>query len=387
MPSKRTYTELYNPNGNFLFTLDQLNAAKTHDRCLPARCLNCGEIFYISRNDYNAVLKNTRSCKYCSRACLGIDNNTQTVTKPCLLCGKPVTKCPSEAERHPNFFCCRSHAATYNNAHRSMSKESRAKTALSLRSKHEWNAEFLSQDTLDIPYHKRKPKPLKCCVVCGQYECARPDVCKLRFLTRKSTNLVKLQFDMTSIGSIRVYEEWDKLRKRLYELYVCKQWSTIEIAENFSISDAKMIWNLLQALSIPIRSKSERCGVAILHRRWNPSTNPQVKNQYKHGYHTTWFNTQVYYRSSYELDVCRLLDKQKIVYDMESIRICYWDNTLNRQRVAIPDFYLPELNTIIEVKSTHTYDKQNMIDRSDQYKKLGYNFKLILDHVEYDFCP
>ena len=72
---------------------------------------------------------------------------------------------------------------------------------------------------------------------------------------------------------------------------------------------------------------------------------------------------------------------------MENFRIEYFDSNQNKFRVAIPDFYLPRTNTIIEIKSTRTYDKQNMIDKSNQYKKLGYKFKLILDHKEYDYCP
>lgn len=72
---------------------------------------------------------------------------------------------------------------------------------------------------------------------------------------------------------------------------------------------------------------------------------------------------------------------------MEALRIRYYDTTKQKDRVAIPDFYLPQSNTIVEVKSNHTYDKQNMIDRSEQYQKLGYNFKLILDHQEYNYCP
>jgi len=53
---------------------------------------------------------------------------------------------------------------------------------------------------------------------------------------------------------------------------------------------------------------------------------------------------------------------------------------MNKQRVAIPDFYLPETNTIVEVKSKWTFDKQNMIDRRNAYLKLGYNFKLLYEH-------
>lgn len=38
---------------------------------------------------------------------------------------------------------------------------------------------------------------------------------------------------------------------------------------------------------------------------------------------------------------------------------------------------------IVEIKSNYIFDKQNMIDKSKVYKKLGYNFKLILDKQEY----
>jgi hypothetical protein len=37
------------------------------------------------------------------------------------------------------------------------------------------------------------------------------------------------------------------------------------------------------------------------------------------------------------------------------------------------------INTIIEIKSTYTFDKINMIDKVKSYIKNGYNFKLILD--------
>ena len=53
-------------------------------------------------------------------------------------------------------------------------------------------------------------------------------------------------------------------------------------------------------------------------------------------------------------------------------------------RIAIPDFYLPETNTIIEIKSSWTLDKQNMIDKRNSYINLNYNFKLILEHQEID---
>lgn len=72
---------------------------------------------------------------------------------------------------------------------------------------------------------------------------------------------------------------------------------------------------------------------------------------------------------------------------METLRIRYFNTRKNREAVAIPDFYLKESNTIVEIKSEYTYIQQDMIDRVIAYKQLGYNFKLILEHVEYTDCP
>ena len=40
-------------------------------------------------------------------------------------------------------------------------------------------------------------------------------------------------------------------------------------------------------------------------------------------------------------------------------------------------------NMIVEIKSTFTYDEQNMKDKVKAYNEQGYNFKLILEHQEY----
>lgn len=260
--SKTIYTEIVNPNGNFLFTVEQLNNAKTNDKCLPCRCLHCGEIFYISRKNYLGVAnKNVKgSFQFCSYECSHLHRleYSTSVTKPCLLCGKPVTKTYKESLKYPNFFCCSSHAATYNNKHRSpRSEESKIKTSLSVLAYIEANGNVK---------------------------------------TRRS-------------------------------------------------------------------------------------------HKFKSGQHTTWNGHTVRYHSSYELDYCHILDEQRINYDCEALNIPYWDTQLNKQRIAIPDFFLIEEKTLVEVKSTYTYDYQNMVDKSSQYKKLGYNFKLVLNHQEYDYCP
>jgi hypothetical protein len=80
------------------------------------------------------------------------------------------------------------------------------------------------------------------------------------------------------------------------------------------------------------------------------------------------------------------LDEKEIVYHTEHFHIPYFDTQLNIYRTAIPDFYIPSTNTIVEVKSEYTYDRQNMIDKVKSYRELGYNFKLLYEHIMYDDC-
>ena len=106
--------------------------------------------------------------------------------------------------------------------------------------------------------------------------------------------------------------------------------------------------------------------------------------KFNEGRHETWDNRMVYLRSSYELEYAQHLDQLKIQYDVEKIRIPYFDSKLNKYRYSVPDFYLPKSNTIVEVKSEFTYDKENMVNKIQKYIELGYNMILVLDHEEYD---
>ena len=89
-------------------------------------------------------------------------------------------------------------------------------------------------------------------------------------------------------------------------------------------------------------------------------------------------------RSSYEKDYADYLDSNKISYDVETLKIDYYDTQEKIERIAIPDFYLMDSNTIVEIKSSWTLDIINMIDKVKAYKENGYNFILILDHKETD---
>jgi DNA-dependent RNA polymerase auxiliary subunit epsilon len=111
---------------------------------------------------------------------------------------------------------------------------------------------------------------------------------------------------------------------------------------------------------------------------------PPVNTKYKSGWHITWNNKKVFLRSSYELEYATFLDENKIDYDVEKLRIQYVDSRDGSKRTAIPDFYLVDSNTIVEVKSCYTLNLQNMKDKFLEYERLGYKVKLLLDKKEVD---
>lgn len=218
-------------------------------------------------------------------------------------------------------------------------------------------------------------KNKKICKICGQeIPCKRPDIC------RKYKIFPNLQkyfgFDTSKIGTIEIYEEFDRVKNMLIEDYWDNELSMVDIKEKYGYT--RTLSNLFESLDIKTRDRKDSTYLA-----WKNNKKETIcYNQYKCGWHKTWNGKDVFYRSSYELEYAQQLDEQQIDYDMENLRILYWDSQLLRQRVAIPDFYLPEINTIVEIKSKYTYDKQNMDDKIKAYKEHGYKYKLILERNE-----
>lgn len=207
---------------------------------------------------------------------------------------------------------------------------------------------------------------------------------------KNNTNNIKrlelMGFDTSSLGSLKVIDSYNSFREYILNLYMENEMSQNDLTKMFKFPCTLTLSLLFKWLQIPVLNKHDQ-GIRSITKIQKNKPFESNNYHYKHGFHITWFGTIVFYRSSYELDYCNQLDNQKIKYNMESMRIKYWDSVQQKERVAIPDFYLPESNTIIEIKSLFTYNKQNMIDRSIQYQNLGYKFKLILEHQEYDFCP
>lgn len=222
----------------------------------------------------------------------------------------------------------------------------------------------------------------KKCKICGksfsstskQIFCS--DICKC--INNQKKTLVYFGFNLLTIGTDSVFTEYDKVKNTLYRLYWDENKSYSDIAAIFDYKhNPGNLSKIFKQLNIKSRTFQESNINAYLNGKMTP-----VSNRYKHTYHVTWNNKKVFLRSSYEFDYAQELDRQHIDYDVECLRIKYFNTRLNSYHCAIPDFYIPALNMIVEIKSDWTLDIQEMRDKMKAYKDLGYNFKLICNHNE-----
>ena len=169
----------------------------------------------------------------------------------------------------------------------------------------------------------------------------------------------------------------------LYDLYWNKKMSGKDIGNYFHYDKKhSIIQGPFRYLNIPMRSKKEEY-IKNAYESGKFIQKPEFKD-FKAQNHISWNNKKFYLRSSYEKDFAEELDKQKIDYQVEGLRIKYFDSIKNEYRTAIPDFYIKEQNLIIEIKSPWTLNFQNMVDKENEYRKQGYNFRIIFEHEEYN---
>ena len=231
-----------------------------------------------------------------------------------------------------------------------------------------------------------KPTRNGICKICGRTK-NKNGKCDNKFCQRHNPqrfiSLIKyFNFDKSKYGTIEVENEFNRVRNILYNLYWVENKSSSDIAKlyNYKSSCTNITQKFFKKyLDIPVKCLSYSVRENYIEGR-NKINN--FNNQYKQQWHTTWDGYEVFLRSSYELDYAKELDSKKIHYEVESLKIKYFDTLTSTYRCAIPDFYIPSLNLIVEIKSTYTLNVQNMKDKMAEYNKLGYTAKLICDHKE-----
>ena len=191
-------------------------------------------------------------------------------------------------------------------------------------------------------------------------------------LKKQSRNLTKLGYDFSGDS----LSEYLKIQNVLMTKYHIEQGSMLTIMKEFGIPSSRTMDTLFREFEITSRTLPEAYMVAIDQNRFDPAKNlPSFVNIW----HTTWDAKKVLLRSSLEKQFAQDLDTKQIRYEVESMRIKYFDQEQSLYRIAIPDFYLPDDNRIVEVKSTYWLDVKNMQAKARGYTDLGFNFSLYLD--------
>ena len=223
------------------------------------------------------------------------------------------------------------------------------------------------------------------CKICGRPYYSKIEKCPNNFCNKTKNifdTLIKyFDFDETKLGTDEVEIEYNRIKNNLYNLYWNENKSFSDIAEIYNYNqNPGNLTKIFRELNINRRNFKECTSLSWINGKHLTNKPPQ----YMCGWHTTWNNKEVYLHSSYEFDYAKKLDEQKINYEVECFRIKYFDTQTNMFRCSIPDFYISETNTIVEIKSSWTLNIQNLKDRIKAYNELGYNFKLIYEHEEVD---
>lgn len=219
------------------------------------------------------------------------------------------------------------------------------------------------------------------CKHCGEEICKRPDVCN-RFRLKNNVYDVYFGFDNHKKGTNEFYNEFDRIVNSLKEDYFNNELSLTELANKYNMN-YQTVHMVFKSLNIIARTNIEAGYLAVKNGKVNYDN--AVSFPYKSGYHITWKGKEVHYRSNYEKEYYYLLDKNKIEYQVENLKISYYDTQKKKIRVAIPDIYIKDNNEIIEIKSKWTLDEINMNDKIKAYKKLGYNVKLMIGEGNKNF--
>lgn len=299
------------------------------------------------------------------------------VKRICPKCGKEFEIDLNKTNRK---YCSRSCA----NGHKH-SEETKLKISKGVNKHNKLIGKFEDPNKLKENLHKLNNRQLKIvkkqyCLICGSEKgkCPRPDVCK-RY--RLFNSLVKFGFNLETKSTLEIIDEFDKVKQLVSNIYNEHPTNDDLIKYNY-YSGLSNFHKVIKSLGLQTKTCSEAQRESILLGKAQIPID--INSLYKQCWYTTWENKQVFLRSSYELEYAKFLDENKIKYNVEKLRIKYFDSSKNIERIAIPDFYLIESNTIVEIKSSWTLNIQNMKDKFNKYFELGYKTKLILNHKEVD---
>jgi len=301
------------------------------------KCENCGK-------EHNGSYGSGRFCsKECARAFSTKNSQGQLKEAKCIDCGKIIYI----GKRASNNKC---------------------------------RCEECNKKHFDILHHKKikkvKEKQIKYCKICGAEigKCKHPEICKKY---RIFNSLIIFGLDKSKLGTENIFNEFNKIKNIIKYEYQVNRITDNELKEKYNYtSGLSNFHKIIHSLNI----NSISCKDAVKLSYENGRKNSPGYGYFHDELHISWEGNEYHLRSSYELDYANELDNKHIHYNYENLRIKYFDTQLKEFRIYIPDFYLIDTNTIVEIKSEFTIDYQNIKDKKKACIEQGYNFILYLEH-------
>ena len=193
---------------------------------------------------------------------------------------------------------------------------------------------------------------------------------------QRSNNLIKLGFNFENDNW---EEEFFSIRNTLYNLYYENKLSSLEISKNFDFSNNRVFFDMYKLFGFfKFRKIKESAKISSL-KKETPKAEIKGKSNYAYlyGYYINKLGNIFYYRSSYELATIKYLEDKNIKCELNKSHIVYRSSKDNSLHSGYPDFYLPDYNLFVEIKSTYNYDEKDLIDRYEEIRKSNNDFIII----------
>ena len=156
-----------------------------------------------------------------------------------------------------------------------------------------------------------------------------------------------------------------------------QQVESIELKEKRNRNNQKALQEIWKDGKHPLQSKSEEEIRKIRLKISKTLSDGIVSGRIK----ATYGGKKVYYKdiifkSTWEKETALFLDRNGVKWEYETLSIPYYDSARDVVAHTIPDFLLPEYNTIIEVKG-RSFNSSQTKDKMDAIHALKYNTFLI----------
>lgn len=330
-------------------------------------CIYCEKEF---KPKYKAQIYCSKSCKSSHHQKLILErkiNEYNKSPKICLYCGGPIP-----FEKRTNKCCSQSCACSLGNT---------------IRERHPWTKEQrlnLSNKMILDRKESQSKYIIHNCKYCG----VKLDKPKSRTCSECKQYVGYLRtFNKMNILNGSLKDRYNKLYDILCTEYFDYGNSLPVLSEKYNL-DITTVYKFIKSSDKGCRDISDGIHNAIKMNRYHIISKPF---NFISGKHISWDGESYTYKSSWEDKYMTELDGQKINYIYEPFRIEYYDSLLDKNRFSFPDFYLPDTNEIIELKSNYTIKGkvQEMKDKFKAYQKNGYIPKLLLNwkFVDIDTLP